>query len=53
MPPEERNLASLWDMRQAAREILVERIWIVATERVPELLPLLEPLIPSPPKTDV
>lgn len=28
-------------------EILVERIWIVATESVPELLVLLEPFIPD------
>lgn len=27
-------------------EILVERIWLVATERIPELLKLLDPLIP-------
>ena len=60
MPPEERDLALRWDMRQAAREIqefmhgeiLVERIWIVATEKIPQLLPLLEPLISSPPQTN-
>lgn len=118
MPPEERDLALLWDMREAAREILefiqgtafahfasnkmlryaverqivvmgeaakrisesfkqahpeipwngvigqrnvlvheygeilVERIWLVATERLPELIRLLDPLIPSPPPTD-
>ena len=116
MPPEERNHALLWDMRQAARdvaefvrgisfsefstnkvvryaverqlmvigeaanrvssklkqdhpgvpwdrivaqrnvlaheygEILVERIWLVATERIPELIQMLEPLIPPPPE---
>lgn len=32
-------------------EILVERIWRVATERLPELVRLLEPLIPRPPET--
>ncbi len=118
MPPEERDLALLWDMREAARditefvqgmtffhfnsnkmlryaverqlvvigeaanhvsenfkqahpeipwkgiigqrnvlaheygEILVERIWLVATERIPELIRLLVPLIPPPPETD-
>ena len=26
-----------------------ERIWIVATERIPELIALLEPLLPTPP----
>jgi uncharacterized protein with HEPN domain len=117
MPPEDRDLALLWDMREAARditafmqgvtffhfnsnkmlryaverqlvvigeaanhvsgtfkqahpeipwkgiigqrnvlaheygEILVERIWLVATERIPELLQLLDPLIPPPPET--
>lgn len=30
-------------------EILVERIWFAATEHVPELLRLLEPLIPDLP----
>ncbi len=30
-------------------EVLVERIWLVATERVPELVHLLEPLVPTPP----
>lgn len=118
MPPEDRDLALLWDMREAARdiaefmqavtffhfnsnkmlryaverqlvvigeaashisatfknahpeipwqgiigqrnvlaheygEILVERIWLVATERIPELLLLLDPLIPSPPEPE-
>ena len=118
MPPEERDLALLWDMREAAREIieftkdvefvhfasnkilryaverqimvigeaanhvsehfkqehpaipwsgiigqrnvlaheygeiLVERIWLVATERISELIKLLDPLIPEPPETD-
>lgn len=33
-------------------EVLLERIWIVATERIPELIRLLDPLIPSPPKID-
>jgi uncharacterized protein with HEPN domain len=117
MPPESRDLAQLWDMRAAARdiveftaglsyaefaadkkarfaverqllvigeaashvsdglrdqhpeipwsriiglrnilahaygEILVERIWIVATENVGELLMHLEPLIPPDPET--
>ncbi|MBI2265882.1 MAG: DUF86 domain-containing protein [Armatimonadetes bacterium] len=31
-------------------EILVERIWSVATERLPELVHLLDPLIPTPPE---
>jgi len=30
-------------------EILVERIWLVATEYIPELIKLLKPLIPKPP----
>lgn len=30
-------------------EILVERIWRVATEHIPELIRLLDPLIPEPP----
>jgi len=34
-------------------EILVERIWRVATERIPELIRLLDPLIPQPPEQDV
>jgi len=33
-------------------EVLLERVWLVATERIPELIHLLEPLIPPPPKTD-
>jgi uncharacterized protein with HEPN domain len=33
-------------------EILVERIWRVASERIPELIRLLEPLIPEPPEQD-
>jgi uncharacterized protein with HEPN domain len=32
-------------------EILIERIWLVATEKIPALLPLLENLIPPPPET--
>lgn len=34
-------------------EILVERIWLVATEHIPELIKLLEPLIPEPPEQDI
>ncbi len=34
-------------------EILVERIWRVASERIPELIKLLDPLIPQPPEQDV
>jgi len=30
-------------------EILVERVWGVAVERIPELIRLLESLIPAPP----
>ena len=30
-------------------EIQIDRIWLVATERVPELIALLEPLIPQLP----
>lgn len=30
-------------------EVLVERIWRVATERLPELVEVLDPLIPKPP----
>ncbi len=33
-------------------EILVERVWLVATRRIPELLRSLEPLIPPPPKEE-
>lgn len=33
-------------------EVLVERVWRAAAERVPELLCLLEPLIPRPPQGD-
>jgi uncharacterized protein with HEPN domain len=33
-------------------EIKQDRIWKVATTRIPELITLLEPLIPPPPKTD-
>ena len=33
-------------------EILVERIWLVVTERIPELIALVEPLIPTPPQSD-
>ncbi len=32
-------------------EILIERIWLVATEKIPVLLPLLENLIPLPSET--
>ncbi len=32
-------------------EILIERIWLAATESIPALLPLLENLIPAPPET--
>jgi uncharacterized protein with HEPN domain len=31
-------------------EILVERIWRVASEHIPELIKLLDPLIPQPPE---
>lgn len=34
-------------------EILVERIWRVASERIPELIKLLDPLIPEPPEQDI
>lgn len=33
-------------------EIKQERMWIVASERIPELITLLEPLIPVEPKED-
>ena len=33
-------------------EILVERIWLVASERVPELLKYIEPLVSEPPQED-
>lgn len=33
-------------------EILVERIWRVATERLPELIRLLDPLVPPPPQEE-
>ena len=32
-------------------EVLLERVWFVANERIPELIHLLEPLIPPTPKT--
>ena len=31
-------------------QILIERIWRVASERLPELVRLLDPLIPPPPE---
>ncbi len=34
-------------------EILVERIWRVASQRIPELIRLLDPLIPEPPDQDI
>ena len=34
-------------------EILVERIWRVASEHIPELIKLLDPLIPEPPYQDI
>ena len=34
-------------------EILVERIWRVASQRIPELIKLLDPLIPEPPDQDI
>ena len=34
-------------------EILVERIWRVASEHILELIRLLEPLIPEPPEQDI
>jgi uncharacterized protein with HEPN domain len=33
-------------------EILVERIWRVASQHIPELIKLLDPLIPEPPEQD-
>ena len=33
-------------------EVVVERIWRVASERLPELVSLLDPLIPPPPEDD-
>jgi uncharacterized protein with HEPN domain len=33
-------------------EIKQERIWAVATQRLPDLIKLLEPLIPAPPKSE-
>jgi hypothetical protein len=30
-------------------EIKKERIWLVATQRIPELIGILEPLLPAPP----
>lgn len=33
-------------------EIKHERIWAVATQRIPELIKALEPLIPAPPKPE-
>lgn len=33
-------------------EIKHERIWGVATQRIPELIKVLEPLIPAPPKPE-
>jgi len=31
-------------------EVLLERVWLVATRHIPELIQLLDPLIPPPPK---
>ena len=31
-------------------EVLIERIWLVATKFVPELIEMIKPLIPEPPK---
>ncbi len=31
-------------------EILIERIWRVATEKIPELIKAIEPLVPTPPQ---
>ncbi|MDH4201440.1 MAG: DUF86 domain-containing protein [Phycisphaerae bacterium] len=31
-------------------EILVERIWVVATEKIPELISDIAPLVPTPPQ---
>jgi uncharacterized protein with HEPN domain len=33
-------------------EILLDRVWLVATESLPELIRLLDPLIPPPPESD-
>jgi len=33
-------------------EIKQERIWTVVTQRIPDLIKLLEPLIPIPPKQE-
>ena len=33
-------------------EVLSERIWLVAAKYLPELVRLLDPLIPPPPQTD-
>ncbi len=33
-------------------EVLIERIWLVAINRIPELIQLLDPLIPPPPESD-
>jgi hypothetical protein len=49
MRPEEQDLAYLWDIREAARDILtkVDRIWNAATVSVLELVNGLQPLIPE------
>lgn len=31
-------------------EILQDRMWLLATQRIPELIRLLEPLVPPPPR---
>jgi len=33
-------------------EVLEERIWLVASERIPELIALITPMIPEPPELD-
>jgi len=33
-------------------EVVLERVWLVATEQISELIQLLEPLIPPPPETE-
>ena len=61
MPPEERDPASLWDMRQALARILRytegktlaelsgDKLWGIVTDQVPSLLQRIDALLPPPP----
>jgi uncharacterized protein with HEPN domain len=53
MQPEDRDIALLRNvLTHEYGEILLDRVWLVATESLPELIRLLDPLIPPPPESD-